>query len=46
MTLSGLRPSAVRPDSLVVMLVDEEDASVHDDGASAPAPVPEPAPRV
>lgn len=36
----------VQPDSLVVMLVDEEDASVHDDGASAPAPVPEPAPRV
>lgn len=36
----------VQPDSLVVMLVDEEDASVHDDGASAPAPVPEPAPRI
>lgn len=36
----------VQPDSLVVMLVDEEDASVHDDGSSAPAPVPEPAPHI
>ena len=36
----------VQPDSLVVMLVAEEDASVRDDGVSAAAPVPEPAPHI
>ncbi|MCV7665187.1 diacylglycerol kinase family protein [Micrococcus luteus] len=36
----------VRPDSLVVMLVAEDDASVRDDGVSAAAPVPEPAPHI
>lgn len=36
----------VQPDSLVVMLVAEDDASVRDDGVSAAAPVPEPAPHI
>lgn len=36
----------VQPDSLVVMLLDEKEASVHDDGRSEAAPVPEPAPHI
>ena len=36
----------IQPDSLVVMLGDEDDASVEDGGRSAEAPVPEPAPHI
>ncbi|MGC5048894.1 diacylglycerol/lipid kinase family protein [Micrococcus porci] len=36
----------IQPDSLVVMLADEDDASVEDGGRSADAPVPEPAPHI